>query len=907
MCLKRIRIVFHCLLLIFIVFSIPQSFTQIPFQIHQTFQNPPTPFTQIPFWFWNDEITREGIHSQLVDFKAHGVHAFIPHARIGLSEKIGYLTPQWFDLIEYATVIAESLGMKMCLYDEGMYPSGSAHGEVVASNSELAAQGIKMLAQPVVGPQQFVWRLELSPNQKLIAVVVGQVVQQKMVRQSLRSLPVKEFPIVWKVPAGEWQIMLFIQTPTNGKIRGVFWGEDDGEANAPAAADLLNPIATQQFIRFTHERYYQRLARFFGSTIIGFFTDEPSLSGRRAEKGLKPWTNNFLNELEHHLKTPPAPVLPLLFLEADDGSHQTIRCLYEDAVQERLRRCYYQPLSEWCEQHQIALTGHPAEPTDMLAPHYFQIPGQDVVWRWVLPGKTALEGSQSTNAKTISSIARHKQQRWVLNECLGAYGWQLTPSEMKWLSDWLLVRGTNLLAPHAFYYSVAGPRRFERPPDVGPHNLWWQHYSLFSEYTNRISWLLTDSQFICECAIAAVRNQAYWRAASVLFRNQIDFNYLDEFTFEKLASIQTNELIVGPQQYRFLIIDQADWATSVFARKLITLLKNQIFILLPTEQRDHLPPNWQPFADYLIFYQTDQELASALASRLTAPIKMTPFAPDLRATHLVKENINCYFLTNEGNQVIEGTLALPTIGAAESWDAETGAIERQFYFRNENQSTVLPLKLEPRQSKIIAFLPDPSPLHVVKTNLSRISRLYSDSNEIRIVGWQDHSAQLDLTVQEQEKFYQSQQIDVSVPEPIQLESNWQLELPDGNQSELTKPIFWTEFASAKRFSGSLIYTCKFTFPDSSQLSADYCWQLKADSVREFAEVILNDVNLGVRLWPPFEWPVSQALKPGINLLKIIVTNTYANELTDESLPAGLSGEVVLIPEKKVSVQIPRVK
>ena len=55
------------------------------------------------------------------------------------------------------------------------------------------------------------------------------------------------------------------------------------------------------FLKFTHERYYEVLKEYFGSTIIGFFTDEPSILGRNglgtAEKPFFPWTPGLEEEI----------------------------------------------------------------------------------------------------------------------------------------------------------------------------------------------------------------------------------------------------------------------------------------------------------------------------------------------------------------------------------------------------------------------------------------------------------------------------------------------------------------------------------------------------------------------------------------------------------------------------------
>ena len=83
----------------------------------------------------------------------------------------------------------------------------------------------------------------------------------------------------------------------------------------------------------------------------------------------------------------------------------------------------------------------------------------------------------------------HLGRRRNSNECFGAYGHEFTWQEMKWLVDWCFLRGVNLLIPHAFYYSLRGPRRAERPPDVGQHSPWWDDYRRFAAYCRRLCWL----------------------------------------------------------------------------------------------------------------------------------------------------------------------------------------------------------------------------------------------------------------------------------------------------------------------------------------------------------------------------------------------------------------------------------
>ena len=91
-------------------------------------QNPQEEFTPIPFWFFNDKPDRKIIKQQLEDFIDKGVNALVLHPRIGIPEEIPYLSKAYFDAVRYVVETAAGLGMKIVLYDEGMYPSGSAHG-----------------------------------------------------------------------------------------------------------------------------------------------------------------------------------------------------------------------------------------------------------------------------------------------------------------------------------------------------------------------------------------------------------------------------------------------------------------------------------------------------------------------------------------------------------------------------------------------------------------------------------------------------------------------------------------------------------------------------------------------------------------------------------------------------------
>ena len=226
--------------------------------LKQEFLHPSEEFSPIPFWFWNDELSEEELDRQMREFKDKGVDGFVIHPRLGLPESIGYLTEEYFHYVRHAVERAAQWNMKVVLYDEAMYPSGSCHGKVVQENGEFASRGLLMRAEK-----------EGNPRETLVAEA-----------------------------AHDGKMYYFYEAFSGGTIRGVHYGEDDGEAHAPASTDLLNPEAVACFIRLTHEAYYQQLNEYFGTTVIGMFTDEPNILGRCSKKGMIPWTKGFLEELK---------------------------------------------------------------------------------------------------------------------------------------------------------------------------------------------------------------------------------------------------------------------------------------------------------------------------------------------------------------------------------------------------------------------------------------------------------------------------------------------------------------------------------------------------------------------------------------------------------------------------------
>jgi hypothetical protein len=576
--------------------------------VSKNFIDPPHEFSVMPFWFWNDTLKDNEIIHQIDDFEAHGVYGFVIHPRIGLPSNIKWLSPEMIHAMDIAISEAAKRNMHVILYDEGMYPSGSSSGQVVEKNPAHAARGLA--------------KIDLKKG------------EEPILTEGMKLVTIANRP--------DGSRVAIVEKPSGGVIRGLHY---KGEENArpgeetPPAGDILNPEAVTSFINLVYEKYATAFGKYFGNTILGIFTDEPSTMGRNSARGMVPGNASLLPQIKGILGYDITPFLTDLWYN-DNPDSKMHRNDYNRAINICLEENYYKRLGNWCQLHKTSLMGHPAGSMDIGAEKYFQIPGQDLVWRYVEPGPTALNGQNSTMAKCASSAMLHLQYRRNLNELYGAYGHNLTYDEMVWLADWCFVRGQNLLIPHAFFYSIRGPRYEERPPDVGPNSAWWSGYKQYADACRRLSWLNSDSRQVCDIAIFSDEAFLPDKPAKVLFQHQRDFNYLEVRHLGNEASISSKGVIIAGMNYKALIIDTISYLPDNAVSLLKKLAKNKHLIINAASKY----ASW--FKGALV-YTTYDDLINAVNKLTVADIYLTQPSENIRYRHVKKEGDDYYILFNE--------------------------------------------------------------------------------------------------------------------------------------------------------------------------------------------------------------------------------------------------------------------
>ena len=387
---------------------------------------------------------------------------------------------------------------------------------------------------------------------------------------------------------------------------------------------------------------YEELKEYFGNTVIAFFTDEPCALWRNAA-AYREWVPGLERELT-------AGGGQLQELEAlFTGEKNATTALYHRLIKKHLRETFYARLSRWCASHGIALMGHPEASDDVEEELYFQIPGQDLIMRRVSPETGGLLEFDSVQAKLCADIARHLGRRRNANECFGVcsrkpWEWHFTGRDMIWYINWLSIRGVNLLVPHAFYYSTAGKRKEERPPDVGPNNIWWPHYRRISDYIKRLSFLMTDSVNGARVAVLVDNNQVPYREVACLYENQIEFNYLPVALLPE-CEVKEGRLCIREYAY--------DIVLDVYG-----LLEEN------TERREQL----------------SGVCVSTCAKECCLPDLRSVFTdvpcPYLRAVCLKKWGTQMVLFSNEGEETVRTEVTLPQRAGLQLVDLWNGKAER---------------------------------------------------------------------------------------------------------------------------------------------------------------------------------------------------------------------------------------
>lgn len=438
------------------------------------FKTPPSIIRPTPFWAINDRITPEETARQMNDMLDAGLGGGFFHSRCGLITD--YLGDEWFASMESALEVAKRKDGYLWLYDEDLWPSGNAGGQVAGMKDEYRATHLNAFLLASGEPLPF------AGADESIRYGYEVVKREGLILKEIKAIPVNRLE---SVAHYERLVMVRKYAPK------IPWWSGESYAN------LLHPEAMRTFMELTHEVYYKRLGNEFGRRIPGIFTDEPNILS--PEEGI-PWYEGIPEKYKEWTKRDFWKDLPYLFFDGKESRH--IRLLIHRAILRQFLEAYSKPIYLWCEKHNIAHTGHyNAEDTFayqitnhcggiMAHYRYQQIPGIDHLCRQIDEFRVPM----LLTCKQVSSAARQLGRKTVLTEIFGVSRHTNTFEDFRWLGDYDLVLGANLFCPHLTWYSAKGRRKRDYPPVWNYQQTYWKDLPSLNDYFTRIAYALTSGE-----------------------------------------------------------------------------------------------------------------------------------------------------------------------------------------------------------------------------------------------------------------------------------------------------------------------------------------------------------------------------------------------------------------------------
>jgi hypothetical protein len=475
-------------------------------------------YRPIPFWSWNNELDIGELRKQINEMNSAGIGGFIMHARTGLKTK--YLSDEWFECIKACLKEARKLDMNAWIYDENGWPSGFVEGRLL-KNLEYRANYLEYRVKN-----------EYDDN----AFAVYQLNGDKATR-------------IYNDCKAEKYHCVYLKT-------------------SPANTDILNPVVVDEFIKHTHEEYYNRFGDSFGKELKGFFTDEPQYY-----RWATPFTKQIITDYFNLYKEDIKDYLIYLFIKSNQG--HKFRYRYYSLLNNYYVNNYYKKIYDWCENHNCMLTGHSVEEGYLYSQmwggagvmptyEYQHIPGIDFLGRNC--GRELLP-------KQVSSVAEQLGKKFVLTETFGCSGYDVTPIELRSIAEYQYFNGVNLMCHHLLPYSIAGQGKYDHPPVFSKHSNWWEEFKDFNDYFTQLGYIIANTKEITDIAIINpmksiyleyIRDLDYSSVKEIednyrnllqkLRKNGILYQIIDENILEKYGKVNNGELVVGKKSYNTVVL-----------------------------------------------------------------------------------------------------------------------------------------------------------------------------------------------------------------------------------------------------------------------------------------------------------------------------------------------------------------
>jgi len=701
-------------------------------------------------------------------------------------------------------------------------------------------------------------------------------------------------PFSWKVPQeGAWRVYAFNKFNHPGAFDGQKCNSID-ERLAPA------------FIKIALEPYAARYGGRMGKSIPGDFIDHEGDYGWKLA-----WSESLDRRFKENFGTDIRLSLPLMVDEDVEGLYAKARWQWFEQVSD-LYAGVFRAITDWHEKRGMYTTAHVWEEglppqVSCVGDHMkflraITMPGQDCL------GRKAL---RVHDFKEIESVAEFQNVR-AATELMGAGGFEgkpwgtFNPSFLKQAMNAVTAWGMSHIIPHGVFTSrklTGNPW----PPDWYSENPMFPYMHIWNSFTRRVSYinsmgcaapdvllynpletawinadvsLLDAGMWSMEERSAGGRrinhiNKIYSDAITSLTDARIEFLVGDRF-YVKQMEVKNGRLVRDQFEFSTVVLPPLDILTLDVAKKIVDFARagGRVCALgeLPgaSAENGRNDAKIKELMDTLkglpTFSACGEDFAGQLAKKsvagLESPVKFVSgeFAALQHRRRIAGKDF-FWLVNNTDKKQVSEVVISGVRGEASIWDCETGEV-RPVSSADSKDGSKLKLVFKPLEAYWLVFDPKLS------------ARTVAEEPELVKV----------MTVEGPWK--------VTCDPAIQPVMEYPSAMPSEFKAGAEKPLEdWKAWGPAK-FSGLMDYTKTINVDKVEKRMF-----LDLGKVCHVAEVWVNGKHVGERLWGPYVFDVSKAIRPGKNEIHVRVANLINNSYGDIE-ESGLFGPVVLQKEQE---------
>lgn len=675
----------------------------------------------------------------------------------------------------------------------------------------------------------------------------------------------------WQVPAGNWIIERTGMAPTN-------------VTNSPAPPEGTG----LEIDKMSKEHVAEHFNAFLGEIIKRIPAEDRKTWKVTVEDsyetGGQNWTDELVAEFKQNYGYDPTPYIPVLqgkVVGSEDMSDRflwDLRRLIADDVSFKyvggLRDISHKNgLTTWLENY-----GHWGYPGEFL-----QYGGQSDE----VGGEFWSEGDLGDIENRAASSSAHIYGKTKVSaESFTAAGFPFYryPAMFKKRGDRFFTEGINNTLLHVYV---------SQPKDTAPGvtawfgvefnrlNTWFFDMDVFLKYSKRCNMMLQQGRYVADVAyfigedapkMIGITDPALPKGYS--------YDYINGDVIKQRLSVNNGKLVLpNGISYSILVLPKLQTIRPELLAKIKQLVQQGAVILGPKPERSPSLANY-PAADEQV-----KSMAAELWGNIDGvatkvnhygkgmvisgmdmqqALDLVKAIPDVKITgsesilfiHRRLEDGSIYFVSNQNDAPANFSSAFRITGKKpELWNAVTGATRDLPSFKQNANTTSVPMQLAPYESAFIVF------------------RKNGSTGDITKVNYPLPGQTINITQPWMVNFDKAMR-GPAHPVVFKTLTDWSANLND----------------SIKYYSGTAYYHNTFKI---NKLVKGANYVIDLGIARAIAKVTVNGIEMGGAWTPPYQVDITKALKQGENKLEIKVVNTWMNRLIgDDKLPAD---------QRKVSV------